>query len=187
MVDAGKVAGRENGDNPHLWYRPSSVYAVADAVTAELTRLAPADAAYFARRHDAWRASMRPYDEQIAAIARHTSGRSYAATEGIFDDMAHAVGLTDETPRGTRPRPPTVPIPRRATSTTSSRRSPTTRSTCLIYNAQTQGAIPEAIRSRARAAKVPVVNVTESVPSRFRTFAAWQLRQLRDLAAALAA
>ena len=33
-VDAGEIVGRAEGDNPHLWYDPDAVRAVADAVTA---------------------------------------------------------------------------------------------------------------------------------------------------------
>ena len=57
----------------------------------------------------------------------------------------------------------------------------------LIYNTQTEGAIPKQVRSSAEHADVPVVNVTESVPPSFDTFVGWQLHQLQDLAQALGA
>ena len=41
VVDAGEVAGRDDGDNPHLWYDQATVRAAADAVTEELTALRP--------------------------------------------------------------------------------------------------------------------------------------------------
>jgi zinc/manganese transport system substrate-binding protein len=187
IVDAGRIVGRENGDNPHLWYGPSYVYKVADAVTAELTRLRPADATYFAQRHNAWRASMRPYDAEIAKIARRTPGRSYAATEGIFDYMAHAVGLANNTPRGYANATANESDPSPGDVNDIDRLLEHKEVDVLIYNTQTQGAIPEQVRRRARQAKVPVVNVTESVPPRVRTFAAWQVSQLKDLADALGA
>ena len=56
----------------------------------------------------------------------------------------------------------------------------------LIYNTQTEGAIPSQVRSTAEGASVPIVKVTESVPPGFSTFEAWQVSQLRDLARALA-
>ena len=39
VVNAADLAGP--GDNPHVWYSPATVNAVAEAVTAELSKLAP--------------------------------------------------------------------------------------------------------------------------------------------------
>ena len=41
VVNAAAVTKTPDGANPHLWYLPSAVTAVADAVTAELTKLDP--------------------------------------------------------------------------------------------------------------------------------------------------
>ena len=87
--------------NPHVWYDPTTVTAVADAVTAELSKLAPGAADYFADRRSAFAAEMKPYDSLIAAIkAGCARAKTYAATEGVFDDMAAAVGLQNRTPAG---------------------------------------------------------------------------------------
>ncbi len=55
----------------------------------------------------------------------------------------------------------------------------------LIYNSQTQGSIPEQIRSAAEEAGVPVVDVTETVPPRQTSFEGWQDAQLTALGKAL--
>jgi len=186
-VDAGKVVGLEVGDNPHLWYGPKYVDEVADAVTASLERLEPGAATYFEQRHGAWRASMRGYDAEVSKIASVAGGKTYGATEGIFDYMAEQLGLTNETPTGyerataneSEPAPGDVDDFERALGDH--------QIAVLIYNTQTEGAIPEEIRSQARAAGVPVVNVTESVPPAFHTFESWQVSQLDDLAKALGA
>ena len=43
---------------------------------------------------------MKPYDDAITAIKGAASGKTYAATESVFDDMAAAVGLQNKTPQG---------------------------------------------------------------------------------------
>ena len=187
VVNAGRVVGLKNGDNPHLWYGPEMVYRVADAVTAKLERLRPADAAYFRARHTEWRTSMRPYDAEIATIRAAASGRAYAATEGIFAYMAKAVGLTDRTPPGYASAIANESDPAPGDLHAFEETIAGGRIAVLIDNTQTQGAIPDQIRADARRAGVPVVRVTESVPPRFRTFLAWQLGQLRDLARAVGA
>ena len=57
----------------------------------------------------------------------------------------------------------------------------------LIYNTQTEGAIPEQVRAQAEQNNVPVVDVTESVPPGIDSFVEWQVGQLKDLATALEA
>ncbi|MGZ4713060.1 MAG: metal ABC transporter solute-binding protein, Zn/Mn family [Acidimicrobiia bacterium] len=187
VINAGRVAGGHEGDNPHLWYAPADVYAVAAAVIAKLQQLAPKDATYFARRGDAWRASMRPYDAEIARIREHATGKTYAATEGIFDAMAHAVGLVDRTPRGFATTIANGSDPAPGDLNDFEHVLTDGSVDVLIDNTQTQGAIPDQLRRLARQERIPVVPVTESVPPRFRTFAAWQLSQLRDLATAVGA
>src|SRR6185369_7174516 len=46
-LDVAKLAGRVNGDNPHMWYSPTIVNQVTDQITKDLTSLDAADAAYF--------------------------------------------------------------------------------------------------------------------------------------------
>jgi zinc/manganese transport system substrate-binding protein len=185
IVNGGDVVGLDAGDNPHIWYGPEYVDKVAAAVSAKLRDLAPEDASYFDQRHDAWRTSMHAYDELIAKIKPAAEGKTYGATEGIFDDMAVALGLTNETPAGyqkataneTDPAPGDIHEFEQALSGG--------RISVLVFNTQTEGSVPDQIRRQARAAKVPVVDVTESVPPKFKTFVDWQVHQLRDLEAAL--
>ena len=58
---------------------------VADAVTAQLTALAPDATDYFAERRRTFAASLGEYDRLIASIKGSASGKSYAATESVFD------------------------------------------------------------------------------------------------------
>jgi zinc/manganese transport system substrate-binding protein len=187
VVNGGRVAGLRAGDNPHIWYGPRNVSRIAGAVTAKLEQLQPSARSYFATRHDAWRVSMKPYDDMIARIRPAAVGKTYGATEGIFDDMAAALGLSDRTPAGYRRAAANESEPAPGDVHDFEQALVKDRMTVLIDNTQTQGAIPEQIRSSAEDAHVPVVNVTESVPPRFTTFVAWQVSQLKALATALGA
>ena len=187
VVNGGTVVGRHAGDNPHIWYGPSSVYEIAQAVTNRLRTLRPKDASYFDLRQAAWRASMQPYDDQIAKIKPLAKGKTYGATEGIFADMAAAVGLVNRTPPGYEHATANGADPAPGDIHEFEQDLAKGKIAVLIDNTQTQGAIPGQIRSNAQAAKVPVLNVTESVPPRFSSFVAWQVSQLKALANALGA
>ena len=54
----------------------------------------------------------------------------------------------------------------------------------LIYNTQTEGSVPEEIRSAAEQAGVPVVEVTETLPAEAESFQDWQVAQLESVAKA---
>ena len=186
VVDAGNVVGLHRGDNPHIWYGPDDVYQMADVVTAKLKVLLPEGTAYFERRLRAWRTSMRPYDAEIATIKRVASGTTFVATEGIFNPMAKALGLTDKTPRGFAKATANESDPSPGDLHAFERALESRAADVLIANTQTQGAIASQVRATATRASVPIVNVTESVPPGFSTFEAWQVSQLRALARALA-
>jgi zinc/manganese transport system substrate-binding protein len=185
VVDAGVVTKTAAGSNPHLWYSPPAVNAVADAITAELDKLAPDAKNYFADQRTAFTTSQAPYDKAISAIKAGASDKTYAATETVFDYMAAAVGLVDKTPPGyqtasaneTDPSPGDLDAFRRALADH--------QINVLIYNTQTEGSVPEQIRSAAEAAGVPVVEVTETVPPGTTSFETWQVAQLNALAKAL--
>ena len=173
------------GGNPHVWYRPDTVTGVADAVTAELTKLSPGAADYFAERRGAFGEGLKPYQDVIAKIKAGAKGKSYAATEPVFDEMAAALGLQNETP------------PRyQAAAQNESDPSPADLDAffgllsdkgvdVLIFNSQTQGSVPNQIHSAAGLAGVPIVQVTETVAPGTDSFEAWQVDQLNALAEAL--
>jgi zinc/manganese transport system substrate-binding protein len=181
----GEEQGHEGEENPHAWYNPSAVTAVADAVTAEFGKLAPDAAGYFDERRAAFTESMKPYDDVIDSIKAHASGKSYAATESVFDDMAAAVGLTNRTPEGYQLASANETDPSPADLDAFLRLLGDRGVDVLIYNTQTEGSVPEQIRAAAERAGVPVVNVTETVPPGTQSFEAWQVDQLNALAKAL--
>ncbi len=185
LVDAAQVTQTPEGANPHLWYSPTAVSAVADAVTAGLSALSPEATTYFAERRSAFTASMEPYNTLLQAIRAGASGRPYAATENVFDYTAEDIGLVNMTPPGyerasankSDASPADVDAFRRALAGR--------QIDVLIYNTQTEGSVPEEIRAAAEAAGVPVVEATETVPPWATSFEQWQVAQLKALAKAL--
>ena len=185
VVDAGKVTNTAEGANPHLWYGPSNVTAVADAVTAELTKLDPQAGDYFTTQRASFASSMKPYDDLIAKIKAGASGKSYAATEGIFDYQAEALGLVNKTPQGYQNASASETDPSPADIAAFTEALANHQIDVLIYNTQTEGSIPQQIRDAAEKANVPVVDVTETVPPGQTSFEGWQDGQLTALAKAL--
>ena len=185
LINGGEVVGRKEGDNPHLWYGPEYVYQVADAVTAALKQLSPSAAAYLDERHQSWKVAMKPYDDAVAAAKLKAMGKTFGATESVFDYMASAVGLTNATPQGYQNAASngSDPAPGDVNDFESALRS--TKMNVLIYNTQTEGAVPAQLRKVADTAKLPVVEVTETVKPGSKGFVDWQVKQLESLTQAL--
>lgn len=171
--------------NPHAWYDPAAVTALADAVTARLRQLAPEAAGYFDERRVAFAEDLKPYHELIDSLKAKASGKSYAATETSFDDMGAALGLTNRTPRGYQ-----------VASSNDSEPSPADLDAflqllsdrgvdVLIYNVQTEGSVPQQLRTVAEQSGVPVVEITETLPPDADSFLSWQVDQLIALGEAL--
>ncbi|KUI41258.1 ABC transporter substrate-binding protein [Mycobacterium sp. IS-1590] len=175
----------EGDANPHAWYDPAAVTALADAVTARLRQLAPGAAAYFDERRNAFAQDLKPYHELIDSLKAKASGKSYAATETSFDDMGAALGLANHTPGGYQ-----------VASSNDSEPSPADLGAflqllsdrgvdVLIYNAQTEGSVPQQLRTAAEQSGVPVVEITETLPPDADSFQSWQVDQLIALGEAL--
>ncbi|CAA0080893.1 High-affinity zinc uptake system binding-protein ZnuA [Mycolicibacterium vanbaalenii] len=185
--DHADEAGHDHAGegNPHVWYSPSVVTSVAEAVTGELSELAPDAAGYFDERHTAFENVMTPYYDTIAAIKADSVGKSFAATESVFDDMGAALGLQNRTPEGYQLASSNEAEPAPADLDAFLRLLGDRGVDVLIYNTQTEGSVPEQIRAAAEQAGVPVVEVTETVPPNTESFQTWQVAQLDSLAEAL--
>ena len=110
-------------------------------------------------------ASMRPYDAEIERIKRVADGQDRTARPSRSSTTwPTALGLDERDARGLpRRRRERVRSCARRRARVRARRSPAERIDVLVFNTQTEGAIPEQLRERGRAiASVPVVDVTET-------------------------
>ncbi len=185
VVSAAKVNNVADGANPHLWYNPTYVTATANAITAQLKSLVPAADSYFDQQQTDFNTAMEPYFAEISKINTGASGKTYGATEGVFDYMAAACGLTDLTPKGYQNATENESDPAPGDITAFDKDLTAKKMDVLIYNTQTEGSIPNQLKATAESADVPVVNVTETMPAEATTFQQWQVSQLQELSQAL--
>ncbi len=185
LLDAGKVVGAADGANPHLWYSPDYVTKVSDAVTEQLAALAPDAKGYFEQQRAALTTTLKPYKDLVAKLKSEATGRTYGATESVFDYMARAVGLVDKTPAGFARAAANESDPSPADLKDFQDALGAHQVDVLIYNTQTEGSIPQQVRQAAEKAGVPVVEITETVAPGASSFEDWQVSQLTALAKAL--
>ncbi len=65
------LVGKKSGDNPHIWYAPQTMPALADALHSFLNRIDPAhQACEYDQRYQAFIASLKPIDAKGRRNAR---------------------------------------------------------------------------------------------------------------------
>ena len=94
MIVAADLVHKKAGDNPHLWYDPPTMPAVAKAIEQALSKADPAHADEFKARLATFIASLKPLNEKIAAVRSKYGGAAVTASEPVFGYMAAALGLT---------------------------------------------------------------------------------------------
>ncbi|MCW2699196.1 MAG: hypothetical protein JWQ45_731 [Blastococcus sp.] len=186
VVDAAEVAGvSAQGSDPHLWADPEIVPEMAAAVTAALVDLTGDRAGYFQKRQGVWQGDVQQYVDAVDELRTLAEGRTYAATEGVYNRMADAVGLTDVTPAGYQRSAGNASDPAPGDLAAFEAVLADGSADVLLYNTQTSGSVPDQLRDAAETAGVPVVEVTESPRDATASFVEWQYGQIRQLTDAL--
>ena len=82
-IVAADLMQRKSGDNPHLWYDPATMPAVARALATALAAANPAHKDDYAARLATFLASLAPLDAKIAAVRDKYAGTAVTATEPV--------------------------------------------------------------------------------------------------------
>jgi zinc/manganese transport system substrate-binding protein len=183
-IDVANLIGVKEGDNPHVWYDPKTLPALANAAAGVLARLDPEGAGGYETRRDAYLASLAPLSAKVDALRQRYAGTPVTATEPVFGYMAAALGL--EMGNGdfqTAIMNETEPSPRAIAAVLDDITSHKVRA--LIYNTQVTDGMTDQLLAAAKGANVPVVGVTETLPPGM-AYADWMLSQLDSLEKALA-
>ncbi|WP_225721249.1 metal ABC transporter solute-binding protein, Zn/Mn family [Candidatus Vallotiella sp. (ex Adelges kitamiensis)] len=182
-IVAADLVGKKPGDNPHLWYLPATMPAVARAVSAFLVQTDPAHKADYAVRLTRFIDSIKPIDQKIAELRQYYQGEPVTATESVFGYMAEAIGLTMHNKRfqlaamnETEPSAADVAAFEHDLRTRQVR--------VLIYNNQASDMSTQRMLKIAQQSHVPIVHVTETEPDG-KTYHQWMLEQLNALQRAL--
>ena len=179
VINAAQLTGRKAGDNPHLWYDPATMPAVARELAAAFAKADTPHAAEYAARLQAVLASLDRIAQRIGQIKTKHTGAVVTATEPVFGLMADALGLTMRNQRfQLAMMNDTEPSARDVAAFESDLKQ--RRVKVLIYNSQVSEKLTERLREVAREAKIPVVGITETMPANV-AFQDWVLRELDAL------
>jgi zinc/manganese transport system substrate-binding protein len=184
VIVAADLVHKKAGDNPHLWYDPPTMPAVAGALAAALSAVDPAHKDDYAARLKIFLASLAPLNDKIAAIRGKYAGVAVAATEPVFDYTAAALDLKMHDQRfqlavmnDTEPSAGDFAAFERELKTRKVR--------VLFYNKQAADNLVAHLVDLALASHITVVGVTETAPPG-QSYQAWMRSELDATEQALA-
>jgi zinc/manganese transport system substrate-binding protein len=172
--------------NPHLWYKPGTMPAVANAIAADLAALQPAHASYFKANASAFVSSLAAWNDAMAAFKAKYPNTPVATTEPVADYMLQAVGADNLTPfafqadimNGTDPSAQNVAVERSLFTQHKVK--------VFVYNQQVTDSLTDSFISLAKANGVPVVGVYETMPAPGFNYQSWMVAEVQALQKAVA-
>jgi len=187
VINVQKLLGLpESTPNPHLWYKPATMPAVAKALVSDLSALQPAHAAYFQENAKRFEASLKPWYAAIAKFKAAYPNTPVATTEPVGDYMLEAAGTKNLTPfslqadimNGTDPAPQNVTVQNGLFSGHEVK--------VFVHNQQVTDSLTEAFVQAAKRAGIPVVGVYETMPTPGYDYQSWMLAEVKALEKAVA-
>ena len=172
--------------NPHLWYKPGTMSAVANAVASDLGAMQPAHAAYFKSRAAAFVASLDAWTSALATFKATYPGTPVATTEPVADYLLTAAGADNMTPwalqadimNGTDPSAQDVAA-QQALFTQH-------KVKVFVYNQQVTDTLTESFIQLAKQNGIAVVGVYETMPAPGYDYQSWMVAEVKALTKAVA-
>jgi zinc/manganese transport system substrate-binding protein len=188
VINAVKVSGKsapKGGElNEHVWYDFPTVAKIADRIAAALGKADSADAATFTKNAEAFKAKLKPLEAKEADIKKKHGGEAIGITEPVPLYMTAASGLVNKTPaeysEAIEEGDDVSPKVLQETLALYSGK----QVKALVYNAQTSGPQTQKVEDAAKAAGIPVVPVTETLP-KGKDYLGWMTANVDALASAL--
>jgi zinc/manganese transport system substrate-binding protein len=187
VIDVQKLLGLpDTTANPHLWYDPATMPAVAHAIAGDLAVLDPARAPYFRARASSFIGSLSAWTGAIAAFKANYPNTPVATTEPVADYMLQAAGADNLTPRafqadimnGTDPSAQDAAVERSLFTQHKVK--------VFLYNQQVTDTLTQSLIALADANRIPVAGVYETMPVPGYDYQSWMLAEVHDLTLAVA-
>jgi zinc/manganese transport system substrate-binding protein len=167
--------------NPHLWYKPATMPAVAGAIAAALGQIDPAHASYYKANAASFTASLSAWARALAAFKAAHPGTPVATTEPVADYMLQAAGTDNLTPftfqadimNGTDPSPQDTALQNSLFTQHKVK--------VFLYNQQVTDSLTESFIKLATENGIPVVGVYETMPTPGYTYQTWMEAEVNAL------
>ena len=186
VIDVQSLLGLpDSTPNPHLWFKPTTMPAVATAIATDLESIDPAHKSYYAANLATFQSSLGALNSAIATLKTEYAATGVATTEPVADYLLEAAGLDNMTPwsfqaavmNGTDPSPQDVAT-QKALFTGH-------KIKVFVYNQQVTDDLTTSLLALAKQNDIPVVGVYETMPTPGYDYQKWMLAEVSALSNAI--
>jgi zinc/manganese transport system substrate-binding protein len=177
------LIGKKTGDNPHVWYDPAAMLALAKSLSEALAEADPDRKDAYEQRRATFEDSVKPIQAKIAELHDRLMGTPVTATEPIFGYMFDALGMQVRNEsfqlsvmNNTEPSASDVAAFEKDLKSHQVK--------LLVYNSQASDPIAVRMEKIAKASHIPVVGATETEPAG-KNYQTWMLSELAAVDKAL--
>ncbi len=185
VIDVQHLLGlAKSPPNPHLWYMPRTMPAVATAVAGALSKMQPAHAAYFQGNASRFVRSLKPWYSALARLRSKYPHVPVATTEPVADYMLQAAGAEILSPFTLQVAVMNGYDPSAQDITRQEHLLSGHQVRVFLYNQQVTDPLTELFLREAHAHGVPIIGVYETMAPGYR-YQAWMLAETTALMRAL--
>jgi zinc/manganese transport system substrate-binding protein len=182
VIDVQQLLGLpDSTENPHLWYDPKTMPAVAAELVKDLSVLQPDHASYFQANETTFLSSLKQWTDALAAFKQAYPNTAVATTEPVADYMLQAAGTDIKTPWSLQAAIMNDTDPAPQDIATQDRLFGGKKVKVFLYNQQVTDDITTKFLGEAHSANIPVVGVYETMPTDGYTYQSWMLAELNAL------
>jgi zinc/manganese transport system substrate-binding protein len=183
MINVSTLVGKKEGDNPHIWYDPTTMKKLADTLTVQFQKMDPDHQSIYQQKLNAFNQNYEQLLNHMTQFCHEFENTAVIATEPVFNDMASQLGLRMfgqsfqiSIMNGTEP----------SVSDTKEfeRLLKQHQVQVLIYNNQVTNPITERMKNIAKNVGIPIVGVSETEPPH-QDYFSWMTQEINDLTNAL--
>ena len=178
-IVVGKLLNKKEGDNPHIWYDPTTMIVYAGVLRDYLSKKDAAHRVRYQINYQRFITRNRCVTDLIQRIKVQTQGMKVIATEPVFNYMAKALGFDMQgmafqisMMNGIDPSPRQVKEFQKSLQTRVVK--------FLFYNKQVNSPLIQQLLNVAKTQTIPVIGVTETQPAN-TNYSEWMLQPLKQL------
>ena len=178
-ISVSDLAHKKDGDNPHLWYNVDNMEQLANHLAADLGNKDVNNKKYYQKNAQEYVKKLRPIKQQIKDIKQKSNNQFIAVTEPVYNytlqqlgyriiDQKLALDIENETD----------PAPKAIGQLQSEIKKH--KIAFMVNNVQTENKVTKDLLQLAKVNKIPVVNVTETMPQN-KDYPTWITNQLNQI------
>jgi zinc/manganese transport system substrate-binding protein len=185
VLTVSQILNAPKGSNQHLWYDIPRVNEVALKIAGAFEAKDSAHKTGYDHNLSVFEQSLQGLNVSISRIKQKYAGTPVAYTEPVPGYLLAAAGLNVKTPVGFAKSIEDGDDPSPADTDAMDALMTNKSVKVLLYNAQATSPVTEHVKALAKQNGIPVIGVTETLPTNEQSYQSWQQDQLNQLLTAL--